>query len=67
MCKHHPSVVLRRLEDRMRNLCAKAVASEDTPELQEVLEQLRAALHEHNTRLRKLPTEPLLQQRRRTG
>jgi hypothetical protein len=59
--------MLRRLEDRIRNLCAKAVVSEDTPELQEVLEQLRAALHEHNVRLRKLPTEPQLEQRRRAG
>ena len=59
--------MLRRLEDRIRNLCAKAVASEDTPELQEVLEQLRAALREHNVRLRKLPIEPQLEQRRRTG
>jgi len=55
------------LEDRIRNLCAKAVASEDAPELHEVLEQLRAALHEHSMRLRKLRTDPQLQQRRRTG
>jgi len=69
MCKRGciKACMLRRLEDRIRNLCAKAVASEDTPEFQEVLEQLRAALHEHNMRLRKLPTEPQLQQRRRTG
>jgi len=59
--------MLRRLEDRIRNLCAKAVASEDSPELQEVFEQLRAALHEHNERLRKSLTEPQLLQRRRSG
>ena len=52
--------MLRRLEDRIRYLCAKAVASEDSPELHEVFEQLRAALHEHNERLRKSSTEPQL-------
>jgi len=59
--------MLRRLEDRIRYLCAKAVASEDSPELHEVFEQLRAALHEHNERLRKSSTEPQLLERRRTG
>ena len=38
-----------------------------TPELHEVFEQLRAALHEHNERLRKLSTELKLLQRRRSG
>jgi hypothetical protein len=42
----------RRLEDRIRDLCVKAVASE-TEEFKLVLEQLNAALHEHTQRLRK--------------
>ena len=50
--------MLRRLEDQIRYLCAKAVASEDSPGLDEVFEQVRAALHEHNERLRKSSTEP---------
>ena len=50
--------MLRRLEDRIRDLCANAVASQDSPELHEVFEQLRAALHEHIERLRKSSTEP---------
>ena len=57
--------MLRRLEDRIRTLCSKAVASEDTPELHEVFEQLRAALREHNEQ--KSSTEPHLLQRRRSG
>jgi len=56
--------MLRRLEDRIRDLCAKAVASQDSPELPEVFEQLRAALHEHSERLRKSTVDPQLVQRR---
>jgi hypothetical protein len=33
-------------EDRIRHLCTKAIAAKG-PELQPVLSQLRAALHEH--------------------
>ena len=54
--------MLRRLEDRIRDLCAKA--SQDSPELPEVFEQLRAALHEHSERLRKSTVDPQLVQRR---
>ena len=59
--------MLRRLEDRIRILCAKAVASADSPELYKVFEQLRAALHEHNERLRKSSVAVPLLQRRRSG
>ena len=38
-------------EDRIRNLCTKAVAAKG-PELQSVLSELRAALHEHTEFLR---------------
>ena len=47
------AVPSRRLEDRIRDLCVKAVDSE-TDEFKLVLEQLKAALHEHTQRLRKL-------------
>ncbi len=45
----------RRLEDRIRNLCGKAVPQTDS-ELAEVLFDLRAALHEHTQRFRELIT-----------
>jgi len=44
----------RRLEDRIRKLCVEAVATSDPDELNVVLEQLNAALHDHVGRLRKL-------------
>lgn len=56
----------RRLQDRIRDLCFKAVAAQDT-ELEKILGELRKALHEHAERLRKMavsiPPPPL----RRTG
>ena len=44
----------RRLEDRIRNLCAKAMVTTDPTELSGILEQLRAALRDHVARLRRL-------------
>jgi hypothetical protein len=44
----------RRLEDRIRTLCAQAKATTtDAAELPEILEQLQAALHDHVDRMRK--------------
>ena len=43
--------VARRLEDRIRSLCAKAVAV-GSGELNPILSDLKAALHEHTERLR---------------
>jgi hypothetical protein len=43
--------VARRLEDRVRSLCAKAVAA-GSVELTPILLDLQAALHEHTERLR---------------
>jgi uncharacterized coiled-coil protein SlyX len=44
-----------RLEDRIKELCAKATTLPDSsPELDEVLKELQDALHEHNQRLRKM-------------
>jgi hypothetical protein len=44
----------RRLEDRIRTLCAQAVDTTDLAKLPGVLEQLKAALHDHVERLRRL-------------
>jgi hypothetical protein len=43
----------RRLEDRIRELCAKAVAAPES-DLEPVIGELKVALHEHTERLRKL-------------
>jgi hypothetical protein len=53
------------LEDRIRDLCAKAVASSDSPELTNLIEDLRAALHEHAERLGQRLQFPILPDRRR--
>jgi hypothetical protein len=42
----------QRLEDRIKELCAKALSTPESPELNEVLKQLQDALHEHTNRLR---------------
>jgi hypothetical protein len=41
----------RRLEDRIRELCLRAVTA-DTSELEGILAALKASLHEHSERLR---------------
>jgi hypothetical protein len=40
------------LEDRIRELCAKAVAADDARELECILTELKLALREHTERLR---------------
>jgi hypothetical protein len=52
------SMPFRRLEDRIRELSAKAVAVRDA-ELDQVLLDLKANLHEHTERLRKLAARKL--------
>jgi uncharacterized coiled-coil protein SlyX len=46
--------MFQRLEDRIKELCVKAAATPQSPELSEVLQQLKAALAEHTQRMRKL-------------
>ena len=41
----------RRLEDRIRELCSKAVSSDDS-EFSTVMSELRAAMREHVERIR---------------
>jgi hypothetical protein len=52
----------QRLDDRIKELCAKAVAPPESPELEEILQALQDALREHSERLRKTlaqyPTRP---------
>jgi len=55
----------RRLEDRIRELCAKAVITTEPTELSAVLEQLTNALHAQVERLRKRAIESSLPAERR--
>jgi hypothetical protein len=48
----------RRLEDRIRELCAKALTAHDS-ELDVVFPALQLALHQHSDRLRKLAADKL--------
>jgi hypothetical protein len=52
-------VTSRRLEDRIRELCAAACQA-PISELDAVLKKLQAALHEHNQRFRKLAADSLV-------
>jgi hypothetical protein len=54
----------RRLEDRVMQLCAKALATEEHTELYATLEELKAAIHEHCERVRKLAIYPIAPERR---
>jgi len=54
-----------RLEDRIRELCAKAVDSRDSAESIKALRELRLALHEHTECLRARLLFPMPPERRR--
>lgn len=55
----------RRLEDRIKALCAKLIATADTPEWKEILQQLKTTLHQHSRRTRALVAEfPMRTERR---
>jgi uncharacterized coiled-coil protein SlyX len=54
---HHPSgnwCVPMSLDDRIRELCAKAIAEHDPHELERILAELNLALRQHSERLRAL-------------
>lgn len=56
----------RRLEDRIRKLCADAVAAADPAELNSILQKLTAALCDHTRRVRQLAdARPNLERRHR--
>jgi hypothetical protein len=42
----------RRLEDRIRELCTKVVASKDAEELEPILSELKGAIHQAVERVR---------------
>ena len=44
----------QQLEDRIKDLCAKAVETPASPQLNEILMQLQASLSEHTQRMRKM-------------
>ncbi len=44
----------RRLDDRIRKLCADAVACADPVQLQRIMERLKLALHDHSSRVRNM-------------
>jgi hypothetical protein len=52
------------LEDRIRELCAKAVASDDH-DFQSVIWELRSAMREHIGRVRKMAVQQLAGERQR--
>jgi hypothetical protein len=63
------SFVQRRLEDRIRDLCAKLiVAGDGKPEFESLAHELREALRKYTERIRaKLRDYPIANERRDTG
>jgi hypothetical protein len=55
----------RRLEDRIRELSALALAATESAHLSSILHQLSTALHHQVERLRKQASEPTLRPERR--
>jgi hypothetical protein len=55
----------RRLTDRIKELCAKAVSLPESPELNEVLRELNSALSEHTRRLRAMAADSRFPTRRK--
>jgi hypothetical protein len=58
--------MFQRLEDRIKQLCAKALSTPESPELNEVLKQLQDALHEHTDRLRDMVASRRIRTERRS-
>ena len=56
------SIMRRRLEDRIRELCGKVVSAPDD-DLASIIKELQAALREHNQRLRQLAAQSLRQEK----
>jgi hypothetical protein len=54
----HYCVRSQPFEDRVKELCARAVSAVPS-ELDSIIQELKAALHEHTERLRKLAADKL--------
>src|SRR4030095_518677 len=59
--------MLRRLEDRIRNLCAELVATSDPEQQRAIVTKLRGELRRHIEQLRVRLGEYPLEQRRHSG
>jgi hypothetical protein len=57
----------KRLEDRIKDLGAKAVETPASPQLDEIFRQLQSALSEHTQRMRKMAAAFPSQPARRSG
>ena len=58
-------MVSKRLEDRINDLMAKAIATTDPDELETVISNLREALSEHIHKVRKMAAAKLPRPRKR--
>jgi hypothetical protein len=60
----HPSPVpSRRLNIRIRELCARAISADDT-NFSQVLSELRSALHEHAAQMREMALQQIAARKR---
>lgn len=57
------SAMLRRLEDRIQELCAKVVAVRGTEEFEGIIKELQSALREQSERLRQLAASAAINKR----
>ena len=62
LCAHWP--MPRRLEDRIKDLCVKAIAAPDSHESNDIFKELQDALQKHNERIRKLAASPIQERRK---
>jgi hypothetical protein len=58
--------MMRRMEDRIRNLCTEVLREEDAEQCRQLIAQLRAELHTYIARLRnRAAGYPVMNERRR--
>lgn len=61
--RHLPVVPSRRLDIRIRELCARAISADDT-NFAQILSELRAALHEHAEQMREMAAQQIAARKR---
>lgn len=54
-----PLMTTRRLDDRIRELCTKVASSRDV-DYEPAIAELKAALHEHTSRLRQMVADHVI-------